>query len=419
MFGLDLLEPRQPYRTRSPGEIAAALQQALQTAQVVTSANRSSDPAVLRYEQATAPTENEFLRRILPLPQVDHGARCYRLEGQTANKMDEFRRSRMGRELERRTHAPDESLMKFVRAMKEMYEYADPTAPNAERIERLSVQMAHRASCGSATGGSGNRCSPCVPAPASSIRMFGALLGVAWICGRTYRGFHHTQFFWENPQRSKAITVRGTQWASAERYRSEEIRAAERTLSRPIPITDKTRTPACRKQLRRLVITTFRRTRTGSNTTERERDGVFSLLGSLDELCEKSPFSCENSPHGRRTNGPNTTPQQQPSGHKAKGPHHTDGEPDRQVSQEDNWREGLSAAVVSDHGTARSKVRRGQWWSGASSPKLAGRGPFSDQSKSTAKDITRRTHSFQLPARIHGAAQHIDTKEVPRIGIPE
>ncbi|KAH6946040.1 hypothetical protein HPB50_011283 [Hyalomma asiaticum] len=109
-----------------------------------------------------------------------------------ANTMDEFRRmfraeflpydyqSQMRRELERRTQAPDEPLVEYVRATQEVYECADPTAQNAERVERahqakplylcylpaeLSVQMPERASRGSAPGASGNRGSPCIPTP--------------------------------------------------------------------------------------------------------------------------------------------------------------------------------------------------------------------------------------------------------------
>ncbi|KAG0432145.1 hypothetical protein HPB47_021115 [Ixodes persulcatus] len=47
---------------------------------------------------------------------------------------------RMRRELEQRTQHPDESLLEFVRAMRELFELEKPSAPNAERVERVSGQ---------------------------------------------------------------------------------------------------------------------------------------------------------------------------------------------------------------------------------------------------------------------------------------
>ncbi|KAH6948981.1 hypothetical protein HPB50_027279 [Hyalomma asiaticum] len=43
--------------------------------------------------------------------------------------------SRVRRELEQRTQAPDKPLGEHTRAMQELYEYADPAGPNAECVE--------------------------------------------------------------------------------------------------------------------------------------------------------------------------------------------------------------------------------------------------------------------------------------------
>lgn len=110
--------------------------------------------ALSRYEQATGISESEVLRRVLPAALVDHAARWYRMIGHTARTMDDFRTMfreeflpidylpRMRRELEMRTQAPDESLVEYVRAMQELYEYADPHAPSSERVERV-VRQCH------------------------------------------------------------------------------------------------------------------------------------------------------------------------------------------------------------------------------------------------------------------------------------
>lgn len=110
--------------------------------------------ALSRYEQATGISESEVLHRVLPAALVDHAARWYRMIGHTARTMDDFRtmfreeflpfdyQPRMRRELELRTQAPDESLVEYVRAMQELYEYADPYAPNWERVERV-VRQSH------------------------------------------------------------------------------------------------------------------------------------------------------------------------------------------------------------------------------------------------------------------------------------
>lgn len=110
--------------------------------------------ALSRYEQATGISESEVLHRVLPAALVDHAARWYRMIGHTARTMDDFRtmfreeflpfdyQPRMRRELEMRTQAPDESLVEYVRAMQELYEYADPYAPSSERVERV-VRQSH------------------------------------------------------------------------------------------------------------------------------------------------------------------------------------------------------------------------------------------------------------------------------------
>ncbi|XP_077548019.1 uncharacterized protein LOC144160688 [Haemaphysalis longicornis] len=108
--------------------------------------------ALSRYEQATGISESEVLHRVLPAALVDHAARWYRVIGHTARMMDDFRTMfreeflpvdylpRMRRELEMSTQAPDESMIEYVRATQELYEYADPHAPNSERVDRVIRQ---------------------------------------------------------------------------------------------------------------------------------------------------------------------------------------------------------------------------------------------------------------------------------------
>ncbi|XP_077550126.1 uncharacterized protein LOC144163174 [Haemaphysalis longicornis] len=110
--------------------------------------------ALSRYEQATGISESAVLRRVLPAALVDQAAGWYRMIGHTARTMDDFRTMfreeflpidylpRMRRELEMRTQAPDESLVEYVRAMQELYEYADPNAPSPERVDRV-VRQCH------------------------------------------------------------------------------------------------------------------------------------------------------------------------------------------------------------------------------------------------------------------------------------
>ncbi|XP_077496421.1 uncharacterized protein LOC144107294 [Amblyomma americanum] len=149
--------------------LASALQQALQSAQPSprigtpipkysgysdqTSANHFL-LALDQYGQTTGTSERDMLRRVIPVALGDQAARWYRLVGHTASTMADFRRMfreeflpydyqlRMRRELELRTQAPDESLVEYVRAMQELYDYADPGASNAERVERV-VRQSH------------------------------------------------------------------------------------------------------------------------------------------------------------------------------------------------------------------------------------------------------------------------------------
>ncbi|XP_077534760.1 uncharacterized protein LOC144146705 [Haemaphysalis longicornis] len=110
--------------------------------------------ALNRYRQATGCSDSDALSRILPAALVGDAARWHRLVGCTAATWDEFQAAfreeflpydyqpRMRRELELRTQAPDEPLLEYVRAMQELYEYADPEASNAERVERV-VRQSH------------------------------------------------------------------------------------------------------------------------------------------------------------------------------------------------------------------------------------------------------------------------------------
>ncbi|KAH7960686.1 hypothetical protein HPB49_022342 [Dermacentor silvarum] len=150
--------------------LASALQQVLQTA--ISPGPRIGVPiptysgygdqmsanvfllALRQYEQATGMRESAVLERVLPVALVGQAARWYRLVGHTASTMDEFRRLfrdeflpydyrlQMRRELELRTQAPDESLVEYVRAMQELFEYADPSASNTERVERV-IRQSH------------------------------------------------------------------------------------------------------------------------------------------------------------------------------------------------------------------------------------------------------------------------------------
>ncbi|KAG0444560.1 hypothetical protein HPB47_013661, partial [Ixodes persulcatus] len=110
--------------------------------------------ALLHYQQATGRDDQEVLGRILPLALTDQAARWFRLVGQHALTLDEFRAAfrqeflpadyerRMRRELERRTQHPDESLLEYVRVMQELFALAEPSAPDAEKVERV-IRQAH------------------------------------------------------------------------------------------------------------------------------------------------------------------------------------------------------------------------------------------------------------------------------------
>ncbi|KAG0442398.1 hypothetical protein HPB47_015721 [Ixodes persulcatus] len=109
---------------------------------------------LLHYQQATGMVVQEVLGRVLPVALTDQAARWFRLCGQNALTLDQFRalfrqeflpadyERRMRRELERRTPHPDESLLEYVRAMQELCLLADPSAPNAERVEHV-IRQAH------------------------------------------------------------------------------------------------------------------------------------------------------------------------------------------------------------------------------------------------------------------------------------
>lgn len=110
--------------------------------------------ALLHYQQATGRDDQEILGRILPIALTDQAARWFRLVGQNALTLDEFRAAfrleflpadyerRMRRELERRTQHPDESLLEYVRVMQELFALAEPSAPDAEKVERV-VRQSH------------------------------------------------------------------------------------------------------------------------------------------------------------------------------------------------------------------------------------------------------------------------------------
>ncbi|CAN7945427.1 unnamed protein product [Ixodes hexagonus] len=110
--------------------------------------------ALLHYQQATGMVDQEILGRVLPIALTDQAARWFRLCGQNALTLDQFRAQfrqeflpadyerRMRRELERRTQHPDESLLEYVRTMQELYLLADPSAPHSERVERV-IRQAH------------------------------------------------------------------------------------------------------------------------------------------------------------------------------------------------------------------------------------------------------------------------------------
>ncbi|KAH7974381.1 hypothetical protein HPB49_014701 [Dermacentor silvarum] len=135
--------------------LASALQQVLQTA--ISPGPRIGVPiptysgygdqmstnvfllALRQYEQATGMRKSAVLERVLPVALVGQAARWYRLVGHTASTMDEFHAEGVGTI---RTQAPDESLVEYVRAMQELFEYAGPSASNTERVERV-IRQSH------------------------------------------------------------------------------------------------------------------------------------------------------------------------------------------------------------------------------------------------------------------------------------
>ncbi|XP_049275318.1 uncharacterized protein LOC125759907, partial [Rhipicephalus sanguineus] len=107
-----------------------------------------------RYQRAMGLDDQEVLGRVVPAALTDTAARWYRLAGYRAATLEEFRaaflreflpadyESRMRRELELRTQAPDESLQEYVRAMDDLFSIAEPRASNEERVERV-IRQAH------------------------------------------------------------------------------------------------------------------------------------------------------------------------------------------------------------------------------------------------------------------------------------
>ncbi|XP_049271918.1 uncharacterized protein LOC125758606 [Rhipicephalus sanguineus] len=110
--------------------------------------------SLTRYQRATGLDDQEVLGRVVPAALTDTAARWYRLSGHRAATLDEFRaaflreflpadyESRMRRELELRTQAPDESLQEYVRAMDDLFSIAEPRASNEELVERV-IRQAH------------------------------------------------------------------------------------------------------------------------------------------------------------------------------------------------------------------------------------------------------------------------------------
>ncbi|KAH8010008.1 hypothetical protein HPB51_024358 [Rhipicephalus microplus] len=110
--------------------------------------------ALHRYQQATRLSDSVMLGSVLPVSLTAQAARWYRLVGHQARSTEEFRalfrseflppeyERRMRRELELRTQHPDESLLKYVRALQELYLLADPMASDAEKVER-AIRQAH------------------------------------------------------------------------------------------------------------------------------------------------------------------------------------------------------------------------------------------------------------------------------------
>ncbi|XP_037270722.2 uncharacterized protein LOC119162806 [Rhipicephalus microplus] len=110
--------------------------------------------SLTRYQRAMGLDDQEVLGRVVPAALADTAARWHRLSGHGVATLDDFHaaflreflpadyESRMRRELELRTQAPDESLQEYVRAMEDLFSIAEPRASNEERVERV-IRQAH------------------------------------------------------------------------------------------------------------------------------------------------------------------------------------------------------------------------------------------------------------------------------------
>nr|XP_037285116.1 uncharacterized protein LOC119178057 [Rhipicephalus microplus] len=108
--------------------------------------------SLTRYQRAMGLDDQEVLGRVVPAALTDRAARWHRLSSHRAATLDKFRaaflreflpadyESRMRRELELRTQAPEESLQEYVRAMEDLFSIAEPRASNEERVERVITQ---------------------------------------------------------------------------------------------------------------------------------------------------------------------------------------------------------------------------------------------------------------------------------------
>ncbi|KAH6920248.1 hypothetical protein HPB50_028764 [Hyalomma asiaticum] len=136
-----------PTASTEAGATQTLLQNAVQVIQALSGAVQAlsavpkrAQPAVMlawrdyldsltRYQRAMGLDDQDVLGRVVPAALTDTAARWYRHSGYRAATLEEFRAaflreflpadygSRMRRELEMRTQAPDESLQEYVRAM--------------------------------------------------------------------------------------------------------------------------------------------------------------------------------------------------------------------------------------------------------------------------------------------------------------
>ncbi|XP_075527369.1 uncharacterized protein LOC142559691 [Dermacentor variabilis] len=110
--------------------------------------------SLCQYQKVMRLEDSVIIGTIVPVSLTAQAARWYRLVGQRARSMEEFRtlfsheflppdyERRMRRELELRTQHRDESLLEYVRAMQELYLLAEHSASNSEKVERV-IQQAH------------------------------------------------------------------------------------------------------------------------------------------------------------------------------------------------------------------------------------------------------------------------------------